>query len=295
MLETTHEIEPVVDHPRIGERDSPRSPWQIAFLLLFRIARAGPVAQSIVRCLEVESRMSLRHVKQSVLLDEASAVRIDDYLFDWILLAGFAAAAQIDRIRRRGRSGETRLVAMNRFLVDSVAREYVGWRFDRQRLVRVGTDALLHAAAEFDPRNGLEFGDYAAGCIRKAMARAVAVDDPAAPADALANAAGDIVVILRRRRSLLRELRRADGRRARPSRGVVGRADSGCSRFPHRSRRARRRHEAAGGADSERHDAGYDMLTRATRPRALPAAERPAARYPIAQPPVNLEFISFHP
>ena len=269
MLETTHEIEPAVDHPRIGERGSPRSPWQVVLLLLLRIARAGPVAQSIGRCLEVERRMSLRYVKRSGILDEAGAIEIDDYLIDWvagecwislddardqivqlscdfwllptgivdvvhayvpfadrlplaslawfladprlvdrIMLAGLAAAAHFDRIRRRGRSAEARLVAMNRFLVESVAREYVGRRFDRQRLVRVGTDELLRAAAEFDPRDGYEFGDNAARRIREAMARAVAVDDAAAPADALANAAGDIVAVLRRRRSLLRELRR---------------------------------------------------------------------------------------
>ena len=267
MLETGTGIE--VDYPMIGDRTLPRRPWQIALLLLIRIGEAGPVVQSIGRCLEIEHQMSLRYVKESRVLDEESDIEIDDYLVDWVaeefwisldaarehivrltydfrllpprivdvvhahvpwaervplaslpwflsdprlidlvMLANFAAAAHFERIRRKGRSAEARLVAMNRFLVDSIAEEYVGQQVDRQELIRAGMDALSLAAAKFDPHQGLEFGEYAARCVRQAVARTVAAADTAARAGPLARTADDIVAILRHRRLLLRELRR---------------------------------------------------------------------------------------
>ena len=92
--------------------------------------------------------------------------------------------------------------------MDSIAEEYVGQRVDRQELIRAGVDALSLAAARFAPHQGLKFGEYAARCVRQAVARTVAEADTAVRAGPLARTADDIVAILRHRRLLLRELRR---------------------------------------------------------------------------------------
>ena len=269
MLEKSDCIEPRVDYPWVGDRLRPRRAWQVAMLLLFRIARAGPVAQSVGRCLEVKGPMSLRYVRESRVLDEESDIGIDDYLVDWVAgelwisldaardqivqlacdcrllpprivdvvyayvpwaervplasltwflsdarlidrlaLAGFAADAHFDRIRRKGRRAEARLMQINRSLVDSIVEEYVGRGVDRQRLMRAGADALYQAAAEFDPRRGFAFGDCAVHCIHDAMNRTVAETEAAARAGPLARVAEDIVDILRQRRLLHGELGR---------------------------------------------------------------------------------------
>lgn len=269
MLEKADYIESGISYPWVGDPLRPRRAWQVAMLLLFRIARAGPVAQSVGRCLEVKRPMSLRYVRDSHIFDEESDIGIDDYLVDWmaeelwisldyardqivqlacdcrllpprivdvvyayvpwadrvplasltwclsdarlidrVALAGFAAAAHFDRIRRKGRRAEARLAEINRALVDSIAEQYVGRGVDRQGLMRSGTDALSQAAAEFDPRRGFEFGDCAVRCIRAAMDRALAETEAAARAGPLARAAADIVDILRQRRLLLGDLGR---------------------------------------------------------------------------------------
>lgn len=265
MLETMLETGAAVDLPDLPDTVDPsssRKPWRLAALLLARVAEADAIAQSIGRCQGVESRMSLRYVKQSGILDDLSAVGVDDFVVDrvagewWIslneahdrivqlscdirllppgvvavvhayvpfadrepwaglarrlsdpglrnrlMLADFGAAAHFERIRRRGRFVEARLVKMNRFLVDRVADELLSRPFGRGRLVRESHVALLQSAADYDPRDGIEFGEYAARRMHYLVAQTVSADETI-------RAAIDSVSILRHRRSLFRELRR---------------------------------------------------------------------------------------
>ena len=83
-LENATSVDMAVAYPPIGDWDFPRRPWQVAMLLLLGIAGAGPIVQSIGRCLEPQSRMSLRYVKRSRILDQESDIDIDDCLVDWV-------------------------------------------------------------------------------------------------------------------------------------------------------------------------------------------------------------------
>ena len=162
------------------------------------------------------------------------------------------AAVHFDRIRRRGRSAETRLVAMTRFLVDGIAGEYVGRRFDRGKLVGVGNEALSRAAAEFDPRRGAEFGDYAARCIREMVAQAAGNADKTSSADLLSDAAADSVTILRHRRLLLRRFGREPTLMGvAQARGCAG-ADQGGPRRRNRPGRIGRQPESYAGTRGKR-------------------------------------------
>ena len=84
MLETATGIEPDVDHPALGKPPLPRRPWQVSLLLLRRISHAGAVVQSVGRCLEPESWMSLRYVKRSGILDRERDLGIEDPPVDWV-------------------------------------------------------------------------------------------------------------------------------------------------------------------------------------------------------------------
>ena len=84
MLENATSVDLGLACPTIGEWDFPRRPWQVAMLLLLGIAGAGPIVQSIGRYLEPESRMSLRYVKRSRILDRESDIDINDCLVDWV-------------------------------------------------------------------------------------------------------------------------------------------------------------------------------------------------------------------
>ena len=265
MLETMLETGAAIDLPDLPDTVDPsssRKPWRLAALLLARVAEADAIAQSIGRCQGVENRMSLRYVKQSGILDDLSAVGVDDFVVDWVagewwislneahdrivqlscdirllppgvvavvhayvpfadrkpwaglaqrmsdpglrnrlMLADFGAAAHFERIRRRGRFVEARLVKMNRFLVDRVADELLSRPFGRGRLVRESHVALLQAAVDYDPRDGIEFGEYVARRMHYLVVQTVSADETI-------RAAIDSVAILRHRRSLFRELRR---------------------------------------------------------------------------------------
>ena len=269
LLETGSVKWPEVNHPMLGDTSSRRLPWRTALLILYRIAEAGPVAESIGRCLNIPGSMSLRYVKYSHILDELSDVTIEDYLVDWVaeefwislkaaqdqiveLSRGFRLLPPrivdvvnayvpwsermplisliqflsdprlIDRlklvdhevamhfclIRRQGMIAAESLMETHRFLVDNIVDQYLVPRVERQDLVRAGNYGLKTAATTFDPRMGLEFREYSAYCIDRAIADAVAAEVEAARTRSLASTADAAVELLQHRRSLRRKLGR---------------------------------------------------------------------------------------
>ena len=132
----------------------------------------------------------------------------DPHLIGRLIPVNDEPATHFYLIRRQGRVAEELLMESHRFLVANIVDEYLGRWVDRRDLIKAGSDGLESAATTFDPRMGLEFREYSAYRIGRAIAGVVAEAAAAARIRSLAFMADAAAELLQHRRSLGRKLGR---------------------------------------------------------------------------------------